>query len=548
MAGIFPAIDDIPEFIRLKEPLLQDHLLIDGQLKKWDGAVHRVNSPVYTCQKDTGLCEPVHIGSYPQGGVREAEEALHAAQRAFDHGRGSWPAMPMQDRIEHLERFLEKMKGLRGEIVRLILWETGKTMPDAGKEFDRTVEYIQATIAAAAQLNNKHIRLQLSDEFIGQTKKVPFGVTLCMGPSNYPLNGTFTILIPALIMGNTILLQPPEQGALLFAPLLAAFAECFPKGAVNTFYGRSPDVISFLMQSGKVDVLALTGSSNAADRLKKMHPRSSRLKSVLRLEAKNAAIILSDADVLHAVRECVAGALSFNGQRSTALQLFFVHRPVVNQFNELLTQAVNRLDIGMPWMKQVSITPLAEPSKPLYLSELITDAVEKGASVLNYAEHGDAIYHSMVRPTVLYPIGNRMRIYHEAQLGPLIPVVPFDDVSLPIDYVTNSPYGQQVSIFSEDAEAMSYLIDQLNGQVGRININSQCQRSPDSFAFGGRKDSAEGTQSVSESLLAFSTDSVVATRRNPANRRLFEDILMDGSSARLNSDLAVVTEQPAGLP
>ena len=89
-----------------------------------------------------------------------------------------------------------------------------------------------------------------------------------------------------------------------------------------------------------------------------------------------------------------------------------------------------------------------------------------------------------------------MRLYHEEQFGSVIPVVPFDDLNTPVSFVTDSPYGQQVSIFSEDSKSIAHLIDELNGEVGRININTQCQRGPDSFAFCGRKDSAEGTLSI----------------------------------------------------
>jgi len=166
-----------------------------------------------------------------------------------------------------------------------------------GEEFDRTVEYIHETIKSAKKLSNGSLNFTVQQNFIGQTKKVPHGVVLCMGPFNYPLNETFTTLIPALIMGNTILFKPPKHGTLLFEPLLEAFRDAFPKGVVNTVYGRGRDIVRPLMESGKVDVLALIGSSRVADSLKKMHPKSNRLKSILGLDAKNAAIVLHDADI-----------------------------------------------------------------------------------------------------------------------------------------------------------------------------------------------------------------------------------------------------------
>jgi glyceraldehyde-3-phosphate dehydrogenase (NADP+) len=89
-----------------------------------------------------------------------------------------------------------------------------------------------------------------------------------------------------------------------------------------------------------------------------------------------------------------------------------------------------------------------------------------------------------------------MRAYQEEQFGPVIPVLAFDDIEEPVRYIVESNYGQQVSIFGSDPDVIASLIDPLVNQVCRVNLNSQCQRGPDTFPFTGRKDSAEGTLSV----------------------------------------------------
>ncbi len=93
-----------------------------------------------------------------------------------------------------------------------------------------------------------------------------------------------------------------------------------------------------------------------------------------------------------------------------------------------------------------------------------------------------------------------MMIYHEEQFGPIVPIISFSDIQKPLDYVIHSNYGQQASIFGKDPENLGILIDTHINQVCRVNINSQCQRGPDIFPFTGRKDSAEGTLSVSDAL------------------------------------------------
>ena len=137
------------------------------------------------------------------------------------------------------------------------------------------------------------------------------------------------------------------------------------------------------MKSGNVDVLALIGSSRAADILKREHPRPHRLRSILSLDAKNPALVMEDADLDVTVREVVTGALSFNGQRCTGLKLMFVHASIVDAFLEKLSQAVNALPIGLPWDQGVKLTPMPEFHKAEAMQAFVDDAVNKGARVVN---------------------------------------------------------------------------------------------------------------------------------------------------------------------
>jgi acyl-CoA reductase-like NAD-dependent aldehyde dehydrogenase len=138
-----------------------------------------------------------------------------------------------------------------------------------------------------------------------------------------------------------------------------------------------------LMKSGNVDVLALIGSSRAADTLKREHPRPHRLRSILGLDAKNPALVMADADLDVAVRDVVTGALSFNGQRCTGLKLTCVRASIVDAFFEKLSQAVSALPIGMPWDENVKLTPMPEFHKAEAMRAFVEDAMNKGARIVN---------------------------------------------------------------------------------------------------------------------------------------------------------------------
>lgn len=264
-----------------------------------------------------------------------------------------------------------------------------------------------------------------------------------------------------------------------------------------------------------------------------MHPKVNRLRAILSLDAKNAAIVTKSADLQMAVTEIVLGSLSFNGQRCTALKITFVHKDIVDEFLELLSAEISKLKLGMPWLKGVNITPLAEPQKPEYLKECIEDAQAHGGKVIN--DHGGATAASLVFPAIVYPVNSQMKLYREEQFGPIIPVVPYESIEEPIQYQIDSVHGQQVSIFSNDAKEISALIDPFVNLVSRVNINSQCQRGPDVFPFTGRKDSAEGTLSVVDALRSFSIRSLVATKLNETNKQLLNEIVNNHDSNFLST-------------
>lgn len=530
--NLFPEASSIPQSYRLSPPVRQSEYLIDGRIEQWEGDVFEVYSPIYSRNSDGKLDN--YIGSYPMMDNREALKALDAAVRAFDNGKGEWPSMSLGKRIDCMKRFVALMKEQRQEVVKLLMWEIGKSLPDSEKEFDRTVEYIVDTIEALKNLDRNSSRFEVRQQIIAQIRRAPLGVVLCMGPFNYPLNETFATLIPAIIMGNTIIFKPPKFGVLLHWPLLKAFQEAFPKGVVNTVYGDGQKVIAPLMESGKIDVLAFIGSSRVADILKKQHPKPHRLRCILGLEAKNPAIVLADADLDLTVKECITGSLSFNGQRCTALKIIFVHQKVLDIFLQKFTAEIEKLKPGMPWDEKVNITPLPEPDKPEYLTELLEDAKIHGAAVINPS--GGLKNKSFFFPAILCPANVNMRIYHEEQFGPVVPVVPFSDIQEPLDYVMLSNYGQQASLFGKDPDVIATLIDTLVNQLCRVNINSQCQRGPDEFPFTGRKDSAEGTLSVSDALRVFSIRTLVAAKENDLNKQIISEILKDQKSNFLSTD------------
>jgi len=315
------------------------------------------------------------------------------------------------------------------------------------------------------------------------------------------------VLLPAILMGNTAVFKPAKYGVLLITPLLEAFRDCFPPGVINVVFGRGRELAAPIMQSGHVDVLALIGNSKSSNALISQHPKPNRVRQVLGLEAKNPAIILPDADLDLAVKQCVSGAWSFNGQRCTALKVIYVHKYVRAEFLEKFAAATDRLRAGLPFA-DADITPLPEKGKVEAMQAYVDEAIAQGAKVIN--EKGGQTAGAIFFPAILFPVSRATAIFKEEQFGPVCPVIEFDDIEEVMADIAESDYGQQASVFSQNPAAMGKVIDQLVNQVCRVNLNASCQRGPDALPFTGRKDSAVATLSVRAALRSFSIRTLVA--------------------------------------
>jgi glyceraldehyde-3-phosphate dehydrogenase (NADP+) len=279
--------------------------------------------------------------------------------------------------------------------------------------------------------------------------------------------------------------------------------------------------------------------SKAADELIQGHPHPHRLKVFLQLEANNMAIYLEDlfeksnaALLDNALDEAIIGSLSYNGQRCTALKLHFCPSKHVKAFVELLSKRVEALSVGLPDETHADneyskITPLPNKARIGYMKELLDDAISKGAKIVN--PNGGTLIggedSTLMVPAVLYPVTSDMRVYHEEQFGPIVPVTTYDSLDTVVEFGLKGEFGQQVSIFGQDSEQVGMLVDTFSAIFGKINLNSQCGRSPDTLPFAGRRSSAMGVMSVTDALREFSIPTVVSYKEtNGLNDQLVKGI------------------------
>ena len=491
---------------------------IDGDMVKHKGNFDVVTSPII--DSETG--QRTIIGKIASMSGNDSLSILDNAKLAWKNGRGVWPQMKALDRIDAIEKSVLLLKKRRDEIINVLTWEICKSVNDATLEFDRTMDFIEASIKAYKDTlsSSQNSVWKTINGIIAKVRRAAIGIMLCLGPFNYPFNETYATLIPALLSGNIVIMKIPTIGGLAHMLTMEVYKETLPKGTLQFITGGGRETIGPIMKTGDIDILAFIGGSKAADAIIKDHPHPHRLKVFLQLEGKNLGIVLPNADIDISVEQAVLGSLSFNGQRCTAIKLIFVHESIAAAFNDKLINAISLLKFGSPWVANVSITPLPELKKPAYLEELIKDALSKGAMLINEKFDGGVMHGNLMVPAVLYPVTSDMKVWHEEQFGPVVPVAEYADIEEVYDYIAKMPYGQQAAIFTTSPDDAAPIVDVLSTVVGRVNINTQCGRSPDSLPFSGRRSSAMGTMSITEALNVFSVETVVAAKKSDINENI----------------------------
>lgn len=489
-----------------------------GIIGEYTGPYEYVTSPII----DSTNGERAVIGKIATMKKDDLPPVVESAKNAWNNGQGIWPQLAPRERIEAIQRVVISLKERRDEIANVLMWEICKSVDDAYAEFDRTMVFIDTLIKSFKELDHADGEWKSVNGILSKTRRSPVGIVLALAPFNYPFNEAYSCVIPALLMGNVVIMKIPTTGGLAHMLTMEAYARHLPPGTFNFISGAGRELLSPLMQTGIIDSLAFIGGSSAADKVIKSHPHPHRLKVFLQLEGKNLGIVLPDADLDVAAEQVTVGATSYNGQRCTAIKLVMVHKSLIDSFLPKLIARVDQLRWGLPWEEKVAITPLPEHNKIEYLTGLIEDAQSHGADVVNAMEGGCEIYGALMRPAIVYPVTSEMRLWHEEQFGPVIPVAVYNDISEITDYLHKTPFGQQAAVFTKESTSAGPILDILSTAVGRININTQCGRSPDVFPFSGRRSSALGTMSVSESLRTFSIETVIAGKHNAANEAILK--------------------------
>jgi acyl-CoA reductase-like NAD-dependent aldehyde dehydrogenase len=436
------------------------------------------------------------IGSAPVGGLAEAEAAVAAARAAFDSG--PWPRMSQQERCDVLTHFHDLLAARHDELEELIVTECGATRALARvAHIGIAMDHFRFALGEARRRQAITPLAPLLSPAAGGrgvlgsavTVREPAGVVSAITAFNYPYLINLGKIVPALVMGNTLVLKPSPYTPLEALVLGDIATEAgIPPGAFNVITGGA-DVGQLLTCDGRVDMVTFTGSETVGAAV--MAQAAPTIKKVLlELGGKSALIACDDVDV-DMVAEQAARGLTFQaGQGCGLCSRFLVHTSILPAFVARAAAVLEDVTVGDPADPATQMGPLIREAQRTRVAGMVDAAVRHGATVAaGGGRPANLTKGFFYEPTLLTDVGNRDTIAQEEVFGPVGVVIGFDTDDEAVALANDSRYGLSGAIWSADAARAFNLA--LRIRTGNIRINGGA---PVETPFGGYKRSGIGRE------------------------------------------------------
>ncbi|MBE2277502.1 MAG: aldehyde dehydrogenase family protein [Rhodobacteraceae bacterium] len=422
------------------------------------------------------------VGQVALGTAADADRAIAAARAAFD----AWTVTPLAARIALVERILEVYNARYEEFAQAMSTEMGAPIEWArGAQAWAGQVHIESTIAAAKEMVWEYMR--------GDTRIVHEGIGVCalITPWNWPMNQIACKVAPALIAGCTMVLKPSEiapLSGLLFAEVCDAAG--VPAGVFNLVNGMGPVVGARMSSHPEVDMVSFTGSTRAGTAI--AASAAPTVKRVAQeLGGKSPNILLPTADLQAAVTGGVEGCFGNTGQSCDAPTRMFVHRSQHDAALKIAAQAAAAVVVGDPADSATTMGPLVSKLQWDKVQRLIQAGIDEGATLVCGGVGRPAGLNRgwFVQPTIFGNVTNDMTISREEIFGPVLSILPYDDIDQAVAMANDTPYGLAAYIAGpvEEAKPVARRL-----RAGTVNLNYPDW---DTFApFGGYKQSGNGRE------------------------------------------------------
>ena len=423
------------------------------------------------------------VAHAPISSMRDLDDALDAAVNA----KARAAAVPAYERAALLRRAGTLLVERADRIAEIMTRETGKPIRDAKAEIVRSQDTLSLSAEEAVRIEGEHVPLDATAMGVGKIclmLRFPVGVVAGITPFNAPVNLACHKIAPAIAAGNTLVLKAPPQSPGVIHELAQIFLNAgTPAGVLNVLYGDR--VGPALVRDPRVDFVTFTGSTRVGAEIK----AASGLRRVaLELGGTGTTIVHEDANIAEAAPLCARNGMRLAGQSCISVQTVYVHRSLYERFLALVVAEVKKLKLGDPMDPTTDVGTLIDERAAQRVEAWVNDAANSGARILI----GGKRHGAQLEPTVLADVDPSMRVVCEEVFGPLVSILPYDEIDQVFRAVSDSRFGLQTGIFTKSMETAIRAVR--NIRSGGIILNGTSTWRTDQLAYGGVKDSGIGRE------------------------------------------------------
>ncbi|WP_037086239.1 aldehyde dehydrogenase family protein [Rhizobium sp. CF080] len=427
------------------------------------------------------------VATVSLGNAKDVDAAVQAARLAFP----MWSETPHHERVAAVERLKAVYDKRIEEMAQAISSEMGAPI--------RFARNSQAA-AGLSQINNF---LNAGRDFVFEHPMHPDGsgdlilyqpVGVCgmITPWNWPINQITLKVIPALLVGCTVVLKPSEiapLSAMVFMDMLHEAG--FPSGVCNLVNGDGLTVGTAMSAHPGIDMMSFTGSTRAGIAVTKTAAETVK-RVALELGGKSPNVVFADVDVEEAVARGARACFSNSGQSCNAPTRMLVERPIYEKAVAVAARIANETMIGAPSEDGPHIGPVVSMQQYDKIQSLIEQGIHEGARVAAGGPGRPEGFDqgAYVRPTVFADVHNQMTIAREEIFGPVLCIIPFDTEEEAIEIANDTPYGLNAQVQTSDRDRARRLAAKIRSGMVQINGASRASGSP----FGGFKQSGNGRE------------------------------------------------------
>jgi aldehyde dehydrogenase (NAD+) len=428
------------------------------------------------------------VGTFADSGPEDVEQAVSAAREAFPR----WRAMPAPRRGEILYRAAELLVKRKEELARDMTREMGKVLDETRGDVQEAIDMTYYMAGEGRRQFGQTTPSEMPDKFQMSVRQ-PVGVASLITPWNFPMAIPSWKMMPALILGNTVVIKPATDTPLSVVNLIKVLDEVgLPKGVVNMVTGSGSQVGSPLMSHKDVGIVSFTGSTEVGRKVSEACAPAFK-HCHLEMGGKNVIMVMDDARIDLAVEGALWGGFGTTGQRCTAASRVVVHEKVYKEFVDRFAAGARALRVGNGLEPKTQVGPCVNASQLETVEKYVAIGKGEGArlaaggSRLGTGDHARGYFHE---PTVFADCSPEMRVAREEIFGPVVSVIPVKSLDEAIEVGNSVDYGLSASIYSQDVNKAFRAMREM--YTGIFYVNAPTIGAETHLPFGGTKNTGNG--------------------------------------------------------